>query len=159
MGFSVYGLDLSAVAVRVAQEWLSRVGHEHTKEQIVQADVSALPWSSEFFDHAYSDSSLDSMPFDVAEAGIAEIARVLKPDGYFYCSLISHEGSLVSDGADEVVIENGHEKGTVQGFFDEQKARRLLNPHFDTVSLYHVEHHTPASGYRSGRWHFIGRRK
>ncbi len=49
-----------------------------------QADIQALPFADGSFDVAIANSMLYHVP-DLA-GGIAEVRRVLKPDGVFYCS-------------------------------------------------------------------------
>ena len=34
------------------------------------------------------------MTYSIAKEGVREIARVLRPGGYFYCSLIANHGSI-----------------------------------------------------------------
>jgi len=158
MGLIMHGMDLSQVAIDRAREWLSAKGAPDAEDRVVQADISQLPWEDSYFSHAFSESALDSMPFQVAQAGVAEIARTLKPGGLFYCSLISgDETGRDENFAEEVLISDKHEQDTIQQFFNEDKVKELLAPHFNCISIYLVQ--TRYNDKHHGRWHFIGSRK
>jgi SAM-dependent methyltransferase len=159
MGLTMYGMDLSSVAVASARHWLSSRGDPNPADRIIQGDVTNLPWEDSFFDHGFSESVLDSMPFSIAKAGISEIARVLRPGGFFYCSLISgNETGRPANFSGEVVVDTDHEKGTVQTFFNEQLIDRLIEGHFTRKSLYLTETRVVGGDHYHGRWYFVGQR-
>jgi SAM-dependent methyltransferase len=159
MGFEMYGNDLSAHAVAMAQEWMSRKLGPTAKERIVACDVRNLPWESRFFAHAISDSALDSMPFEVAQAGVAEISRIMQPGGYFYCNLISgDETGREANFCGEVVVDAQHERNTIQSYFNKAKIGRLIEPLFEIVSLQLHQIHDERAGRFFGRWHVVSRR-
>ena len=159
MGFEMYGNDLSARAVSAAQDWLIQQVGPEAKERVVASDITSLPWGNGFFDHAMSDSVLDSMPFEVAQAGLAEVARVTKANGYFYCSLISGDESGRDPGfSEEVVVTGRHEANTIQSYFDYIKIKRLLEPFFEIKDCYLVQMHNH-NGVHYGRWHVVSRRR
>lgn len=160
MGLDMHGFDLSARAVDVAREWLGREGVSDAETRAVAASVDALPWDDARFAHAMCEDALDSMPYETARAGIAEIARVVRPGGLFYCSLIGAEESR--QGADydgEVIVEAGHERDTVQSYFTRDKLEAMLLPYFEPSVIYHVitRYFDPAGC--DARWYFIGRRR
>jgi len=158
MGLTMYGMDLSQVAIDRAREWLASKGVTDSEARVVQADISRLPWEDGHFDHAFSESALDSMPYAVAQAGVAEIARVLKPGGFFYCSLISgDETGRPADFAEEVLVQDQHEQNTIQQFFNRDKVIELTGSFFEPVSLFLVQNWS--ADRHHGRWHFIGKRK
>ena len=75
------------------------------------------------------------MPYKVAQNGIKEIHRILKPDCVFYCSFISPLGtSLGKDYDGEIIINDEFEKGTIQSYFNYKKIEDLLNPYFKIIS-------------------------
>jgi ubiquinone/menaquinone biosynthesis C-methylase UbiE len=159
MGLEMYGNDLSVHAVAMAQEWMSRKVGLVAKERIVACDVRNLPWENRFFAHAVSDSALDSMPFEVAQAGVAEISRIVQPGGYFYCNLISgNETGREPDFCGEVVVDTQHERNTIQSYFNKVQIGRLLEPLFEIVSLQLHQIHDEKAGRRFGRWHVVSRR-
>ena len=159
MGFEMYGNDLSARAVESAQNWLVEQTGADAAQRVVASDIRTLPWASGYFDHAISDSVLDSMPFEVAQSGLAELARLVKPGGYFYCSLISGDETgrdpLFSE---ELMVTSRHEANTIQSYFDYTKVKRLLEPFFEIKDCYLVQirNHT---GQHYGRWHVVSRRR
>jgi ubiquinone/menaquinone biosynthesis C-methylase UbiE len=161
MGLEMHGSDLSATAVEVARTWLARkIGSEEACRRLVSCDIRQQPWSNKFFSHAISDSALDSMPFEVAQEGIGEIARLVQPGGLFYCNLISgDETGRDPDFNGEEVVTSLHENGTIQSYFNRVKIRRLLEPQFEIVSCKLHQISDPVLNTRSGRWHVVSRRR
>lgn len=160
MGLEMYGNDLSADAVAVARQWLARKIGAAAESRIIAGDICALPWDKGFFAHAISDSVLDSMPFEVAQAGVAEIARITRSSGYFYCNLISgDETGRDPEFCSEVLVNADHERNTVQSYFNRTKIRRLLEPLFEIISCNLHQISDPVRNTRSGRWHVISRRR
>ena len=160
MGLQMWGFDLSTRAVQIAREWLQRISGDPAADRVIACDISKLPWPDRFFDHAMSDSVIDSMSAEIAIAGIAEVARVMKSGGYFYCNLICAEEAGATPGfAGEVVVSTVHEQGTVQSYFDEAKARNLLEPHFEVLSCVLHTMHDVVRNLHAGRWHLVLRRR
>jgi|SRR6266705_1659817 len=160
MGLSMYGIDLSSEAVRVAREWLQRIHVDDAEGRAVVGDVRALPWPDRHFDHALSDGVLDSMTFEIACAGVADLARVLKPAGLFYCSVISGDQTGLEPAfAGERIIRDQHERGTVQSYFDEAKIARMLGAPFVVDSIELVRHEDLTRQRHHGRWHMVARRR
>jgi ubiquinone/menaquinone biosynthesis C-methylase UbiE len=159
MGLEMWGVDLSSRAIATAQEWMERTDGANARRRAVVSDVRNLPWPDGHFDHALSDSALDSMTLEIATAGIAEVARLVKRGGYFYCNLISGVGiSGDREFAGEVVVDTLHEQGTVQCYFNEAKIRRLMEPHFEILECALHLVRDAVSGNESGRWHVVMRR-
>lgn len=159
MGLTMYGNDLSSQAVAGAREWLSQKLGPVARERVVVCDVRGLPWEDQFFAHAVSDSALDSMPFTVAQAGVAQVHRVVQPGGYFYCNLISGDTSgRDPEFCGEVDVDTEHERDTVQSYFNREKITRLLEPLFTILCCELHQISDPGSGRRHGRWHVVSRR-
>lgn len=148
MGFDVYGLDLSETAITLAREWLGSKGMAKTDEQILQGDVRALPWPDGFFAVAVSHGVFDSMPFEIARAGIEDLARAMKPGGFFYCD-------LVAGNAGEEVVEAEHEKNTVQSYFDESRIEKLFSGCFTIRENALIDRHDRLAGTHITRWHLV----
>ena len=88
-------------------------------QKLFKVILQNYSWKNNFFDYSISDSVLDSMPYKVAQNGIKEIHRILKPDCVFYCSFISPLGtSLGKDYDGEIIINDEFEKGTIQSYFN-----------------------------------------
>lgn len=161
MGLEMHGNDLSAKAVEVAKAWLGRkTGPEEAGKRLVASDIRKLPWPDKYFAHAISDSALDSMPFEIAQEGLGEIARLVQPEGYFYCNLISgDETGRDPNFNGEEIVNTVHENGTIQSYFNRTKIRRLLEPQFEILSCKLHQISDPVSNTRSGRWHVVSRRR
>ena len=160
MGFEMYGNDLSSKAVTVAREWLARKIGLEAETRVVAVDILNLPWEDQFFDHAISDSALDSMRFEIAQGCITELARLVKPGGYLYCSLISGDQTGYDPNyCGEEVVVTEHEKGTIQSYFNRTKIRRLIEPFFEILSCQLHKISDPQSEKYHGRWHVISRRR
>jgi len=135
MGLDIYGIELSAIAVDVARKWAGNVMQGGEIDHIHQGDIRKLPWPDGFFDHALSDSVLDSMPIDIACNGILELARVLKSGGLFYCNLIAEKDPVSGDFfSGERVVTTSHEYGTIQSYFDKAKINSLFADYFEILS-------------------------
>jgi SAM-dependent methyltransferase len=159
MGLEPYGADLSGTAVAMARAALAQRGCPVPEQRAVQADIRRLPWPDRYFDHAISESHLDSMSFDIARAGLLEIGRVLKPGGWFYCSLISgDESDRPADFAEDVVVRSRHEQDTVQSYYNRPRIDRLLDGVMDQVECWRIEHWEAVGDRRYGRWHLTCRR-
>ncbi|MEQ8747656.1 class I SAM-dependent methyltransferase [Pyruvatibacter sp.] len=145
-GFTPYGFDLSQTAVQTARDWLRSRGVSDADQRAHQADIRALPFDDGFFGFAVSHGVLDSMPFAIAREGIGEVARVLRPQGLFYCDLIG-------GGDHEEVIETHHEKDTLQSFFTSQKIDELVSHHFAVLDRIRVDRTDTQTGHVHSRWH------
>jgi ubiquinone/menaquinone biosynthesis C-methylase UbiE len=160
MGLQMHGIDLSANAVSVAREWMGESTKQDLSNRIVAGDVRNLPWDNGFFDHAISDSVLDSMPFQIAQTGLSEIARVVRAGGYFYCSLISGDQTGKSaDFSGEEVVHGVHERDTIQSYFNKTKIRRLIEPLFEILECSLHQIRNEQRGQYHGRWHVVARRR
>jgi ubiquinone/menaquinone biosynthesis C-methylase UbiE len=79
-GFSVYGIDGSATAIRRAGERLRQEGLSATFQE---GDYGRLPWPDGFFDGVIDNVSLYCNSFETCKSIAAEVRRVLKPGGAF----------------------------------------------------------------------------
>jgi len=75
----VTGIDISAAMIEAAQR---RPGVTELPLTFQQADARQLPFPNHSFDRVYSMFSLEIVP--EAERALAEMIRVLRPDGRFY---------------------------------------------------------------------------
>lgn len=157
MGLEMYGSDLSETAVAIARTWLSRQIGTAADDRVVAVDGIRVPWADGFFDHAISESVLDSMPFETARTVTTEIARLVRSGGYFYLDLIS--GDQTGKDADfdgEEIVTTRHEQDTIQSYFNRTKIDRLLGAEFEIVSC--ALHSIDDGKFRHGRWHVVARR-
>ncbi len=160
MGLTMYGTDLSSHAIGLAREWLASIGVADPAERVLAGDIRELPWPPAFFAHAVSDSVLDSMPFQIAQAGLSEIARVVRSGGYFYCSLISgDETGRDPEFCGETLVTGTHERDTIQSYFNRTKIRRLVEPLFEILSASLHQVRTFPGDTHHGRWHVVAKRR
>lgn len=124
-GIKGYGIDISVNAITKAKELAnySYPGDMELQNRFSTTDGMSLPYQTNFFDFAVSDSVLDSMYFDVAVSIIKELDRTVKK--YLFITLIS-DPNVSDDGDKEIIVESKHENGTVQGFFTFSKIERLI---------------------------------
>jgi len=159
-GLEMYGNDLSQTAIAKAGDWLSKELGKDMRSRLECRDIRALPWADGFFAHAVSDSVIDSMPFEVALAGVKEVARVIAPNAYFYCSLISgDETGRDVEFCNEVLVEGQHENGTIQSYFNRSKISQLLEPRFEILDCWLTQVTNVTHGTHHGRWHVVSRRR
>lgn len=156
MGLDMYGIELSATAADKAREWIRRSARPAKAKQVETGDIRRMPWPDAFFDHALSDSALDSMHFTVARDGVREVIRVLKPGGLFYCNLIAGD-SPKFDG--ESIIRTLHERNTIQSYFNRSKIDDLFSDGFDLLQCHLTREEDHIGGAISGRWHLVLKKK
>lgn len=122
-----YGIDISENAIAEANALAQQ--QRYGADCIFQVyDGKNIPFEDNFFDFTISDCVMDSIPFDLAKLLMKEICRVTKR--CFYVSLISEASrtlfGLNKIASDEIVVEEEHEKGTVQSFYTLDKIHRLI---------------------------------
>jgi SAM-dependent methyltransferase len=160
MGLRAYGIDLSATALSAGREWFATRGKGHLNERLVQGDITRLPWPPGFFDYAVSHGVLDSVPFEAAQAACAELARVLKPGGLFYCDLVSGDDSRhAREYAGAEIVTTAHEQGTVQVYFNFALVATLFRDAFDLLECNLIRREDVLKGARTSRYHVVARRR
>lgn len=129
-GINSYGVDISQTAIDEAVEFGKHFGFD-IKDVVKIYDGNKIPYNDNFFDFTISESVMDSMPFELAKKLIKEIDRVTKK--YFFLSLISSESNKIFNllennkiFIDEIEVEDEHEKGTIQSFFNLEKIEELI---------------------------------
>lgn len=160
MGLEAYGIDLSDVAVQTARVWAKKNGFMEPEKNIVQGDVTRLPWENQFFDVAVSHGVLDSMHESIAAKAIQEMHRCLKDKGLFYCDVIS--GDDFRHGREfcgEEVVATQHEKGTIQLYFNFTKIQALFGQYFDLLETILIRRDDVLKGTFSSRYHLTLQKK
>jgi len=158
MGMEMHGTDLSMKAVEQAQAWLEVQFGIPGPERVIQGDIRALPWEDSYFAHAMSDSVLDCMPFEVAQSGVIEIARVMRAGGYFYSNFTSGIGVGGGSGfCGETVVQDEFAHETIRSYFDLGKIQLLLNPLFEIIDCTLIQMAKQGKGIHYGRWHVVSR--
>ena len=84
----VIGVDLSLEMLRAARQRLPR-----TAVRLAQADVTRLPFADDRFDAVVSTWVLETLP--EPRAAVAEMLRVIQPDGFIVCAFSSAATDLL----------------------------------------------------------------
>jgi SAM-dependent methyltransferase len=156
MGLVGYGIDLSKRAVAVAHQWAREKGIEKPEERIVVGEARTLPWVDSFFDFVVSHGVLDSMHFEMARAACRELARVLKPEGLFYCDLVSGDDSVhAREFAGEEKVTTVHEHGTIQCYYNFTKINELIADSFELLECNLIRCENVLSGNYTARYHLV----
>lgn len=155
-----YGIDISENAIVEAKNLAKHFGFNI--DNFLQAyDGKKIPFDDSYFDFTISEGVLDSMPFELAKTLIKDIDRVTKK--YFFLSLISAESADIFrqvkdkelfDG--EVEVEETHEKGTIQSFFNKTKIENLIeNTNFKIKRLDKQATFEMMKNNRQGRYFIV----
>lgn len=160
-GIDAYGIDISENAISEAKGVLNLAGFDSSR--VSTYDGQNIPFEDNFFDFTISEGVIDSPSFSLAKNLLQEIDRVTKK--YFYLSLISsssislfdsnpHQKEQEFDG--EIVVQEKHEFGTIQSFYDMKKIQKLIeNTHFKIVWGELIEHNNVLKQYVHGRYHLV----
>jgi len=108
-------------------------------------DFTSLPWPDASADLVIDRCSLTCVGRASAKAAVAEVARILRPGGRFFCNPYSRAHTSCSsghDGPDDLTTDIA--AGTLTGvgslrFYDEDRLRDLFAPPWQFMSLQHVE--------------------
>ncbi|KUK82542.1 MAG: Transcriptional regulator, MerR family [Microgenomates bacterium 39_6] len=84
-GFDIYGIDSSQEAVARTQDLLTKEGKK--PERVVNASFEKIPFSDGWFDAVLSIQTLQHGKEAQIKQGVAEITRILKPEGLLFISL------------------------------------------------------------------------
>jgi len=156
LGIDAYGVDLSKEAIEMAKKWLIDTGHiPLDTNKLYQGSAEALPWVQNDFDFIVSHGVLDSMPFAIARNIVKECSRVLKDDGLFYCDLISDETKYGNQFDEEVLVEEEHEKGTIQSYFTIDKINRLVENLFEIQEINKITNQNMLTQNYYSRYHLV----
>ncbi len=127
--------DFSAGMLKGTKKNLSHIGHPFSFQVI---DAQSIPFEAASFDRVIADCMLYHVP-DRPRA-IAEISRVLKPDGYLYAATFSKQ--IFSE------LEDIFRKCNLSSWLDDvsfaenfcvENGREQLAPHFSHIKLHHLE--------------------
>lgn len=124
-GIDAYGYDISSQAIAEAKKLARHLGYDDLIDKFITGDGRIIPFDDAFFDVTISESTLDSMTFELAKKAMAEIDRATSKIAFF--SFISGEVEGRTDYDGDVVVETEHEKGTIQGYYTPEKIRQILS--------------------------------
>ena len=98
-GFRVYGLDISSVAINRAKEWAKKENLSGRVHFDV-GDVSKMKFRDNFFDAAIDINTMNFVRDK--KAYVAELSRVLKPEGYLLLEVLSEKNRAHGLSRDEL---------------------------------------------------------
>ena len=154
-----YGFDLSEVAISTAHEHFKRLSLDHLINQVIVADITNLPYESEFFNYMLSHGVLDSMSYEIAKKGIAELHRVMDSSGVIFFDLISSSDRTFKNGQDmDQKQENAREHGTIQSYYDLKRIDDLVKDKFDIIELIEASKIDHINKHISNRFNVIARK-
>lgn len=131
-GLNSYGIDLSDTAINMGKKWLASIGKEGLAKKLVVGSATELPYEDNSFNICVSHGVFDSMPRTIADLGIAEVYRVLRPGALMYLDLVMG----VEEQSDrEEIQQNGYEKDTVQSYYSVDGIKRLIGDRFDIIEF------------------------
>jgi ubiquinone/menaquinone biosynthesis C-methylase UbiE len=118
------GLDISPAALRITRAALTRDGKT---AQLLQGDVTALPFEEEAFDTVVAYHVLDHVYQEDREAAAEEIARVLRPGGTLFFRGFSREDlrSKKGEQVEEATVLRGN--GILYHYFKIDEVKGLFS--------------------------------
>ncbi|ERJ93487.1 class I SAM-dependent methyltransferase [Treponema lecithinolyticum] len=156
-GFSVDACDLSESAV---DEVKRRAQEEHMNVSATTADMDALPYDQNSFDCLLAYHVISHTDTAGIKKIVAQIKRVLKPDGEYFVTLCSKNtwsykeaGFPVHDENTVIKIEDGPENGIPHFFADETIVYDLF-PKEELISVKHTQE-LIVDGKDYGSWHYF----
>jgi len=159
-GFTVSGIDGAKTAIALAQE---RMASENLPAEFRVGDFQSLPWPNEYFDGVVDNASLCHTSWNVAQAAVGEILRVLRPGGRLFSSSFTNQtwGFGTGDQVGPLTYTNIPEgpfanKGLVR-FMDREHVQILYCGFEDRtieMSVYTLEQ----MQHRIENWVFTGRK-
>lgn len=141
-GFRVAGIDASAAAIDAASK---RFAADRLQGDLRVGSFLALPFSNDSVDLAIDRAALTCVGYSAAQQAVAEVNRVLRKGGKFFCNVYSDRHASARAGrrgADGVTVDisDGSLIGVGQiCFYDQGKLTALFSDRAWAVrSLKHV---------------------
>lgn len=158
-GFHPIGIELSTVACDQAAALMASKGATPAEYDIINISTDDATIADNSIDYAVSVSAIDSMPTASATEVAAKTLASLKPGALFYVDLISVD--RMRDGVDigdyDQTVNEQHEKGTVQSYYDEAKIRRVFSG-FEVMRLETITRADHTGVVTDKRWHIVLRK-
>ena len=156
-GFETYGLDISEKAIELAKDYLEK---EKLNADLKVASCDDIPYEDNLFDSIVCFGVLDHIRMDVAKKTIEEVKRVLKKGSLVFMTLCSTKANAYGKGEkvdkNTYILEEGHEKGEIQHYFDLEEIQelfkdfRIIDLRHSNEELYDVDALKPRSNF--ARW-------
>jgi tellurite methyltransferase len=147
-GFEVTGIDLSRSGLDISAETAKAAG---VTIDFQLADFTDLPYLDDSFDLALAWNVIYHGDEDIVCTAIAEIHRVLKPDGLFLGTMISKRHHRFGEGREirpnTFIVEDDDEKAHAHYYCNDRELISLL----DGFQLFHLQDRQQRE---SGTWHW-----
>jgi tellurite methyltransferase len=154
-GLEVYGIDASENGKAFAGEWAASAGVEL---HLTTGDMSKLPYADDFFDAILTWNVIYHGLAATIHQTIGEMKRVLRPQGYLICSLISVQNAKARVGNEiehhTYVVPGGGEKEFPHHYFDREEINSYLQD-FEILHCEDVPQHSPTDYH----WEIFARLK
>jgi ubiquinone/menaquinone biosynthesis C-methylase UbiE len=161
-GYAVSAIDISPRGCELTRQRLERAGLE---ARVTVGDMCKLPYEARLFDAVVSRGVITHGTSAEVATAVAEIARVLRPDGLLLCTFISTRSSLLGRGeridARTWICDDELESGVIHHFMRREDVRAMTCPSFEEIAMTHLEHSgvlDNGRSYVSAHWVFTGRR-
>jgi len=158
-GFHPVGIELSSVACEQAVALMESKGAPREEYDVINLSTDDVTIADASIDYAVSVSAMDSMPTTSAIEVASKTLASLKPGALFYVDLISAD--RMRDGIDhgdlDQTVNEQHEKGTIQSYYEESKIRRVFAG-FDVVRLETITRADAIGHVTDKRWHAVLRK-
>jgi ubiquinone/menaquinone biosynthesis C-methylase UbiE len=126
-GFEVTGVDISRTGLEMARK---RLDAQDVDAALVRSVMNALPFAGSSFDAVICTRAIHHQSLAAIQVTLVEMGRVLGKDGTILVDFLSKRTHSYGKG---VEIENGtfietdgHEKGIVHHFTDQEELQRLF---------------------------------
>jgi len=135
-GFSVFGLDISPEAIRLAREWLQEEGLE--ADLRLGSMTEALPYAANTFDAMISVQVVHHATVAQIRSLVAEVKRVLRPGGLVFASVptLRNQAEVFEEIEPGTMVPlDGMEKGLPHHYFTPEELRQVFDA-FDVLDLH-----------------------
>jgi 2-polyprenyl-3-methyl-5-hydroxy-6-metoxy-1,4-benzoquinol methylase len=160
-GFDVTGIDASEPAIQYAK---MRFEEEGLSARLDVGSCRSLPYEKDEFDIVIERAALTHVPKPVAFDAVREVARVLRPGGYFYSEIFSDRTSTegCENEAGLVIDAKGPLSNVGQiAFYSKSEILQLLGREFSMLELVHAEFakHVASHVEIIGNWSLVAQRE
>ena len=126
--FEVHGFDVSPVGIKLAKRWME--DEKLAASLIIGSIYNKLPYANAFFDAVISVQVLHHNTAENIRRLIAEIWRVLQPEGLFFATtpISKNQAQRFRQIEENTFLPlDGREKGIPHHIFDEDQIREFLS--------------------------------
>lgn len=153
-GFEVCGSDISKTGLEFASAWLQREG---LQAELKQADMTSIPYPRGFFDAVIGIYVIYHSTLANMRKAIAEIHRVLRPEGLALLTFISKNDYRYGNGTqiepDTFVPNIGPDSGVPHHYSDRAEIEDLLD-RFRILKI-DLEERVDKQGQRHSHWQVL----